>query len=142
MTTRFYTALLRSRFPPSPLVPPRYVPRYIPSYSNFSTKPHKMSDVQKFVDSAIADNTAVVFSKSWCPYCKKAKKLLSDEYSDVTLTVYELDELTDGDAIQQYLQKKSGQRTVPNIFIKGKHVGGSDDLTQAHKNKKIRELLA
>jgi glutaredoxin 3 len=41
------------------------------------------------LQNAIAQNTAVVFSKSWCPYCKRAKELLATQYSDIEVTVLE-----------------------------------------------------
>lgn len=47
--------------------------------------------------------------------------------------VIELDERDDGDAIQAALQQITGQRTVPNVFVKGKHIGGCDDTLAAHK---------
>lgn len=85
-----------------------------------------MSAVSILVEKMIADNVVVVFSKSYCPYCKKAKNLLAE------LTTYkalELDQTPEGDAIQAYLAQKTGQRTVPNIFINQAFVGISPQLT-------------
>ena len=50
--------------------------------------------------------------------------------------------LANGAAIQDYLQKKSGQRTVPNIFINEEHIGGCDDLFAAKSSGKLDKLLA
>ena len=79
-----------------------------------------------------------MFSKTWCPYSHKAKNLLKDKYPEVTPEIFEsvlvlslslwahiltslllhrLDKREDGDAFQDYLEKKTGQRTVPNVFI-------------------------
>lgn len=49
--------------------------------------------------------------------------------------------LDNGSAIQAYLLAKTGQRTVPNIFINQKHVGGCDDLLRVISSGKIQELL-
>lgn len=86
----------------------------------------------------------MVFSKSYCPYCKSAKALL--EKSGAVYKAIELDEEcklycslwqhsteanstpADGSDIQNALETISGQRTVPNIYIKQKHIGGSSDL--------------
>lgn len=54
----------------------------------------------------------------------------------------ELDNEDQGAAIQQYLHDKTGQRTVPNIFIAGQHVGGCDSLFAAKANGSIKKLLA
>lgn len=47
----------------------------------------------------------------------------------------------DGALIQGYLQEKTGQRTVPNIFIATKHIGGNSDLQQLHKMGKLEGML-
>ena len=54
----------------------------------------------------------------------------------------ELDNISNGDAIQGTLQQISGQKTVPNIFIGGKHVGGCSDLKAAHSAGKLVTMLA
>lgn len=47
-----------------------------------------------------------------------------------------------GSAMQDYLEKRSGQRTVPNIFIKQQHLGGCDDLKAADKDGRLQKMLA
>nr|AAD43253.1 peptide methionine sulfoxide reductase [Gracilaria gracilis] len=97
-------------------------------------EPEKKPDTAaEAVERAIKDNAVMVFSKSYCPFCTSAKDLLQERIAAVEglnpINVFELDEMgTDGAAMQQYLFQKTGQRTVPNIFIAGKHVGGSDDV--------------
>lgn len=46
-----------------------------------------------------------------------------------------------GSAIQQYLQEKTGQRTVPNIFINEQHIGGCDDLMKLNGSGELKKLL-
>ncbi|KAK9695068.1 Glutaredoxin [Basidiobolus ranarum] len=99
-----------------------------------------MPSTQELIKKYIQDNVVMVFSKSFCPYCDEAKGVLSQVYPD--FTAIELDQLPDGGDIQDALQSLSGQRTVPNIYIKGKHVGGCDDLLSAQKSGKLKELLA
>lgn len=55
--------------------------------------------------------------------------------------VIELDEVDNGDAIQAALLETSGQRTVPNVFVKGQHLGGNDDTQSAAKSGKLQEML-
>ncbi|KAK5125385.1 hypothetical protein LTR85_000494 [Meristemomyces frigidus] len=102
----------------------------------------------------IIDNNAVaVFSKSWCPYCKASKALLSE--MGAKPYIIELDQVGaykknsdddivlrqvhDGAAIQDALQEITNQRSVPNIFIDKKHIGGNSDL-QA-KRSELPSLL-
>ena len=63
-------------------------------------------------------------------------------YSDrIQIKVYQLDQMSNGSSIQAALLAKTGQRTVPNVFIKGKHVGGNDDTQALHKKGKIAAML-
>lgn len=55
--------------------------------------------------------------------------------------VIELDKLDNGSEIQSALLDITGQRTVPNVFIKGKHLGGNDVTQAAAKNGKLKEML-
>ncbi|KAF1796928.1 glutaredoxin-1 [Mucor lusitanicus] len=99
-----------------------------------------MTNVEQFVEDAIKNNKVVIFTKSTCPYCKKAKALL-DGYN-IKYENVELDTHPNGDAIQDYLAKKTGQNTVPNIFIDQKHIGGSDELTKLEGGGELQGLIA
>lgn len=90
------------------------------------------------VEDLIKTKKVFVASKTYCPYCSSAKKLIEEVYPEAY--VLELDTMEDGDEIQSVLAQISGQRTVPNIFINGKHIGGNSDL-QALGKSKIKALL-
>ncbi|KAF9973187.1 hypothetical protein BGZ73_003598 [Actinomortierella ambigua] len=79
------------------------------------------------------------FGKSYCPFCKQAKKHLTAR--GLTFQTYEIDLQADGPDVQAYLLEKSGQRTVPNIFIYGKHLGGYSDLAAASESGKLDNML-
>ncbi|EPZ36542.1 glutaredoxin type 1 [Rozella allomycis CSF55] len=91
------------------------------------------------VKKLIAENNVMIFSKSYCPYCKKAKKLF--ENINVSYFALELDQESNGSEIQNELAKMTGQTTVPNIFIKGNHLGGCDDTYEAFNSGKLQKLL-
>ncbi|KAJ5548515.1 hypothetical protein N7513_005749 [Penicillium frequentans] len=97
-----------------------------------------MSATKAKVLKIISENGVVVFSKASCPYCTASKKKLKD--MGATFTVQELDKLKDGKAMQAALQEISNQRTVPNIFIKQKHIGGNSDL-QGKSTNELKKLL-
>ena len=65
-----------------------------------------------------------VYSKDWCPYCDRAKTLLTAR----GLEYVEIDVTNDPEREAQ-IRTRSGRRSVPQIFIDGEHVGGFDDLT-------------
>lgn len=89
--------------------------------------------------NAITQYPLVVFSKSYCPYCKKAKEALAA--LGAKPYVFELDLRQDGPAIQSFLFKFTHQATVPNVFIKGKSIGGSDDTLALYKSGELKDRL-
>ncbi|KAK2462889.1 hypothetical protein APHAL10511_005087 [Amanita phalloides] len=101
-----------------------------------------MTSAKELVESAISNNKIVIFSKTWCGYSTGAKRLFASEYKDEKPTVVELDIDKDGDAMQAYLLEKTGQRTVPNVFVNKTHIGGHDDTQKAHRNGTLKQLLA
>ncbi|WYZ46771.1 hypothetical protein EsH8_IX_000996 [Colletotrichum jinshuiense] len=98
-----------------------------------------MAATKQKVQQLIDDNKVVVFSKSYCPYCRATKSVLDELNADYE--VLELDQIDDGSAIQDALQEITGQRTVPNSFISQKHIGGNSDLQGLLKGGKLENLL-
>ena len=94
----------------------------------------------ELIDCAIERNKVVIFSKSYCPYCQRTKKLFDDMH--VEYKAFELDEMSEGGDIQRLLLNKTRQRTVPNVFVSGQHIGGNDDTARAAANGRLAELLA
>ncbi|KAJ8331424.1 hypothetical protein QVD99_001698 [Batrachochytrium dendrobatidis] len=101
--------------------------------------PIQMSSVATFVESTIQGSNIVVFAKTTCSYCFKAKQLL--ESKGLSFFVVDLDKRNDGPSIQSYLTTKTNQRTVPNIFIKQAHIGGYSDLSAYSTSGGLDRLL-
>lgn len=97
-------------------------------HNNERLHAEKMVKIQKEIDGKISENKAIIFSKSYCPHCRAAKAALKEYGSPHE--VVELDLVQDGSLMQQYLSTKSGVRTVPQIFVRGKFIGGNSDLQQ------------
>ena len=91
-------------------------------------------------EELINNSPVIMFSKSYCPFCDKAKDLLNR--GKVEYKTVELDQVPDGAKLQDALEGLSGQRTVPNIYIGGQHVGGCDDLMGKHSSGELVALLA
>ncbi len=79
-----------------------------------------------------------IYSTPWCPYCIAAKRLLERKgvpYEDTDVSGnFELR--------QEMMRRANGRHTVPQIFVGGKHVGGSDDLHALDRSGKLDPLLA
>ncbi|XP_053845253.1 thioredoxin reductase 3 isoform X1 [Vidua macroura] len=91
------------------------------------------------VRTLIASHRVMIFSKSYCPYCNKVKELFSSLH--VEYYALELDVIDDGASIQQVLAELTNQRTVPNVFVNGTHIGGCDATYQAYKDGSLQKLL-
>lgn len=77
-----------------------------------------------------------LFTTPYCPYCVAAKNLLDE------LSVAYNDTDVEGDfKLRQEITRKSGQRTVPQIWIDETHVGGYTDLVALHQGGELTKLL-
>ncbi|KAK7085920.1 Glutaredoxin-2, mitochondrial, partial [Halocaridina rubra] len=65
--------------------------------------------VAEMVRERIKENCVVIFSKTYCPYCKMAKKAFND--LGISYQVYEIDKEKDGATVQDVLDTMTGQRT-------------------------------
>ncbi|CAL9194974.1 unnamed protein product [Musa hybrid cultivar] len=92
-----------------------------------------------FVKKTVSSHDIVIFSKSYCPYCRKAKAVFKELKKEPY--VVELDQREDGSEIQDALSEMVGRRTVPQVFIQGKHLGGSDDTVEAYESGKLLTLI-
>lgn len=79
-----------------------------------------------------------IYTKLLCPYCSRAKKLLADKGA----AFEEFDITMGGPKRAEMLARANGGTTVPQIFIDGRHVGGSDDLAALERAGKLDALLA
>ncbi|WP_022687262.1 glutaredoxin 3 [Sphingomonas phyllosphaerae] len=78
-----------------------------------------------------------IYTKAFCPYCARAMKLLSSKDVAVEETDIGMNTAKRGEMIE----RAGGRTTVPQIFIDGAHVGGSDDLAALDRAGKLDALL-
>lgn len=86
----------------------------------------------------MAEPRIVVYTTPFCGYCAAAKRLLAAKGAEYT----EIDVMMDSARRQEMLAKSNGRRTVPQIFIDGRHIGGFDDLDALDKAGELDPLLA
>lgn len=78
-----------------------------------------------------------IYTKAFCGYCARAKALLESkgvQYEEYDITM-------GGPKRAEMLERSKGGMTVPQIFIEGAHVGGSDDLAALERVGKLNGLL-
>ena len=79
-----------------------------------------------------------IYTTSYCPFCTRAKSLLKSK----GVAFNEID-VTDDEALREKMVELSGgRRTVPEIFINGKIVGGYDELRALELRGELDSLLA
>ena len=78
-----------------------------------------------------------IYTKMFCGYCHRAKKLLDSKQVDYT----EYDISLGGEQRAEMLQRKPDARTVPQIFIDGQAIGGSDELAALEREGRLDAML-
>lgn len=94
-----------------------------------------------FVEETIRGNKVVMFSKTYCPYCIKAKRALNQFLAPDQYLSIELEQRSDGNAIQEVLGDMTGASTVPRVFIGGRFIGGGDDTAAKAASGELKRLL-
>ena len=72
------------------------------------------------------DYDCVIYSATYCPYSKRAKKNLCEKFNNIKIIETDADE--QGGNYRKIIEQKYNHPTVPAIFIKNKFIGGFDDL--------------
>ncbi len=78
-----------------------------------------------------------IYSTMFCGYCARAKALLDKK----GVNYEEFDLLEHPDRRDEMVERAGGRTTVPQIFIDGKHVGGSDELVALERKGALDKLL-
>jgi glutaredoxin 3 len=78
----------------------------------------------------------LMYSTTWCGFCSRAKRLLTDK--GVAFVNIDLDAEP---ARRAEMMQKSGQRTVPQIWINEEHIGGCDELYALERNGSLDKKL-
>ncbi len=79
-----------------------------------------------------------IYTSPICGYCSRAKQLLKSK----GISFDEIDVMSDNARRDEMVSRANGRRTVPQIFIGGKHIGGCDDLYELNGAGKLDPMLA
>ncbi|KAK7393332.1 hypothetical protein VNO78_21885 [Psophocarpus tetragonolobus] len=137
-STLTLTKLLFTHSVPNSLITASRIPKLIHATSSSPSFGSRLEDTIK---KTVADNPVVVYSKTWCSYSSEVKSLFKK--LGVNPLVLELDEMgPQGPQLQKVLERITGQHTVPNVFIGGKHIGGCTDTLKLHRKGELEPLLS
>ena len=77
-----------------------------------------------------------VYLSDWCPYCQRAKNLLNERQA-----VFNEINVDEDPKLREEMIARSDRRTVPQIFIGDKHVGGFDELYALDRSGELDRLI-
>lgn len=77
-----------------------------------------------------------IYTKSYCPYCHRAKELLR-----IKGAPFEEYDVTSDPALESEMRERSGRQTVPEIFIDGELIGGCAELFELDEEGRLDSLL-
>ncbi len=83
------------------------------------------------------DRDVVIYVTPWCGFCMRALRLLESRNVDFA----KFDVSGDHEA-RAWMRERSGQSTVPQIFVRGQSIGGYDELSQLDREGELTALLA
>ena len=78
-----------------------------------------------------------LYTTRFCPYCVRARRLLDNKGVDYTDIAVDAEP-----ALRREMMERSGQRTVPQIWIGERHIGGCDELHHLERDGRLDALLA
>jgi glutaredoxin 3 len=95
--------------------------------------------MSQFVNEVIKKSPVTMIAKSFCPYCQKAKALLTN--AKIEFYAVDIENRPDMEQIQDYLKELTGARTVPRVFVGGKSIGGCDDTTALLQKGELMRMV-
>ncbi|MFI4890212.1 MAG: glutaredoxin 3 [Steroidobacterales bacterium] len=76
-----------------------------------------------------------IYTASWCGYCQRAKRLLREK----NLAFTEID-VESAPGLREEMMSRSQRRTVPQVFIGERHIGGSDELLELERSGELDRI--
>lgn len=101
-----------------------------------------MSDAQEFISKTVSEHPVVLFMKGTaqfpqCGFSGKAIQLLKANGLKQLVTINVLED----EGVRAGIKEFSNWPTIPQLYVKGEFVGGSDILTEMHESGELKELL-
>lgn len=102
-------------------------------------------DAQSYFSKLVSDNPVVIFSATYCPYCKMGKAAVRSAGDKVDgfggAKVVECDKIKGGREIRDAIRKAGGGSTVPSTWIGGEYVGGGEDMARLEKEGVLKQMI-
>jgi cysteine synthase A len=117
-----------------------------PPPSSGNEPPPLTPEAESFVTKAVADRDqpVVMFALEWCEFCWSVRKLFKAfgiPYRSVDLDSADYQKDNWGGQIRNVLKVRTGQPTIPQIFVGGEHIGGATETFDAFNAGKLQKML-
>jgi len=104
------------------------------------------TDALAFLEEATHDteHPVMLFALEWCEFCWSVRKMFDEfeiPYNVVELDSVEYQEGNRGGDIRKALEQRTGLKTIPQIYVGGKHIGGATEVFDAFKDGSLQKLL-
>ncbi|MEH6548372.1 MAG: cysteine synthase A [Pseudomonadales bacterium] len=99
---------------------------------------------KRFVDEAIENSSVVMFALEWCEFCWSVRKLFAElnlDYQSIDLDSVKYQKNNRSGKIREVLEQRTGEATIPQIFIGGKLIGGGTEVLAAYEDGSLSKLL-
>ena len=96
----------------------------------------------QFLDSMLKRNIVVLLSATYCTFCTRLKALFIER--KIRFVSLEVDIIPNGRALFQEVQARTSVHTVPQVFVRGKFIGGFDEVMEMARegnNNKLEKLV-
>jgi len=128
----------------APAAPAKSEPAVVAAKPAVQELPASDEEAERFVDEVLETESVVMFALEWCEFCWSVRKLfarLGIEYRSVDLDSVEYQKDNFGGRIRAVLAKRTGARTIPQIYIAGDHIGGCTELFDAWREGAAQRKL-
>jgi len=103
-------------------------------------------DALEFLDQATndPDNAVILFALEWCEFCWSVRKMFAEyeiPYRSIDLDSVAYQDGNLGGKIRKAIEQRTGQKTIPQIYIGGKHVGGASETFDACRDGSLAKIL-
>jgi cysteine synthase A len=103
-------------------------------------------DALEFLDQAThdPDNPVVLFALEWCEFCWSVRKMFAEyeiPYRSIDLDSVAYQDDNQGGKIRKAIEQRTGLKTIPQIYVGGKHVGGASETFDACRDGSLAKML-
>jgi len=108
---------------------------------NGAVAPKQPEEFTHMVTKLIEENPILLFTKTYCPYSKKLKKMFDEHLTKDEYHAFDIDKMKYGKGIHEAVTELTGRHSVPNVFIGGVNTGGDEETEALAASGELKKML-